>query len=506
MRTPDLGRGVPRRCHAPRARWSRHAGALLAALALGGGCAAPPPPDGRMVAEWLSQLYGVMRAERLSPPVASRMAAYAAVALYAGLAEGDTALPPVRALLPGGPSLSSLEAERDNGRPPETPLDATLVAVAAERAVLDALLAEGLPTTRAAVARLADSLVAARRAVGVPSPQAEAALARGRAIGEAVAAWAATDGFAASRGRPWRPPAGAAMWVNDAPVSDYATHNLSAVSELVRPDNPANRLAADNTDDRGLILSRPKAAAGGTLPAANMAGATEPYWHTQRPFVLTAWDACPLPPPPAYGTAADAPLRAQARAVWETSRRRTPADDTVAYYWADNAGETGTPVGHWLAIVAQVIRDRDLSASAAARLALGTAVAQADAFIAAWGYKYTFNLLRPRTYIRRVLDPAWEPLIPTPPFPEYPAGHATQSAAAAAVLTAELGAMPFVDRTSVAIGHAPRRFPSFEAAAEEAGRSRVLAGVHFPAGNEAGRQLGRCVGEAVAARLQGGAP
>lgn len=495
MRIPGTVRG---------GAWRRRSAWLAAALAwvAGAGCAAPPPPDGRMVAEWLAQLYGVMRAERLSPPVASRLAAYATVALYAGLAAADPAMPPARALLHGGPPLPPPSATGGDGERP----DGTLAAVAAERALLEALLAEGLPTTRAAVARLADSLVAARRAAGVDDARAEAALAAGRAIGEAVAAWAVTDGFAASRGRPYRPPEGEARWVNDAPVSDYATHNLSAVSELVRPGNPANTLRDDNADDRGLILSRPKAAAGGTLPAANMAGATEPYWRTQRPFVLPAWDACPLPPPPMYGPTPDAPLHAEARAVWETSRRRTPAEDTVAYYWADNAGETGTPAGHWLAIVAQLVRERELPAPAAARVALGTAVAQADAFIAAWGYKYTFTLLRPRTYIRRVLDPAWEPLIPTPPFPEYPAGHSTQSAAAAVVLTAELGATPFEDRTGVAIGHAPRRFPSFAAAAEEAGRSRVLAGVHFPAGNEAGRQLGRCVGEAVAARLQGAAP
>lgn len=501
MRIPARAHGRPPHLAARAAR-RRLAGALLAVvltMGVGGACAASPPVDGRLVAEWLAQLYGVIRAERLAPPVASRLAAYATVALYAGMAAVDTTLAPVRALLPRAPALPAAS-------PAAAPLDAVLVAVMAERTVLEALLAEGLPTTRAAVGRLADSLVAARRAQGVRGARAEEALALGRQVGAAVAAWAATDGFATSRGRPYRPPAGEARWVNDAPVSDYATHNLSAVSELVRPDNPANRLRGDNTDDRGLILSRPKDAAGGTLPPANMAGATEPYWHTLRPFVLAAWDACPLPPPPVYGTTPNAPLNAQARAVWEAARRRTAAQETVAYYWADNAGETGTPAGHWLAIVAQLIRDQRLAAPASARLALATAVAQADAFIAAWGYKYTFTLLRPRTYIRRVLDPAWEPLIPTPPFPEYPAGHSTQSAAAAAVLTAELGAIPFEDRTGVAIGHAPRRFASFQAAADEAGRSRVLAGVHFPAGDEAGRQLGRCVGEAVVARLQGGAP
>ena len=461
------------------------------------GCARTPATDGRVVAEWMAQLYGTIRAERLSPPVASRLSAYAAVALYAGVAAGDPSLPPLATVLPRGPVLPAGAAPQGGADRP----DGTLVAVMAERTLLDALLAEGLPTTRAAVARLADSLVAARQAQGVPAPAAAAALALGRGIGEAVAAWAASDGFAQSRGRAYQPPVGEARWVNDAPVTEYATHSLSAVSELVRPDNPANRLRGDNRDDRGLVLNRPKDAPGGTLPPVNMAGATEPYWRAQRPFVLAAWDACPIAPPPAYGTTPGTPLYAEARAVWEAARQRTPARDSVAYYWADNAGETGTPVGHWMAIVAQLIRDRRQPAPVAARVALATALAQADAFIAAWGYKYQFSLIRPRTYLRRVLDPSWEPLIPTPPFPEYPAGHSTQSAAAAAALTGVLGALPFEDRTSVAIGHAPRRFASFQAAADEAGWSRVLAGVHFPAGDLAGRQLGRCVGEAVMARF-----
>ena len=72
-------------------------------------------------------------------------------------------------------------------------------------------------------------------------------------------------------------------------------------------------------------------------------------------------------------------------------------------------------------------------------------------------------------YIRRVIDPKWEPLIPTPPFPEYPSAHSTQSAAAAVTLTAFVGAAAFDDSTSISIGHAVRRFDAPRAAADEAG-------------------------------------
>jgi membrane-associated phospholipid phosphatase len=66
-------------------------------------------------------------------------------------------------------------------------------------------------------------------------------------------------------------------------------------------------------------------------------------------------------------------------------------------------------------------------------------VAVADAFISCWHEKYRYDLVRPLTYVRRLIDPKWEPLLITPPFPEYPSGHSTQSAAAATVLAAFFG-------------------------------------------------------------------
>jgi membrane-associated phospholipid phosphatase len=130
-----------------------------------------------------------------------------------------------------------------------------------------------------------------------------------------------------------------------------------------------------------------------------------------------------------------------------------------------------------------------------------TAIAMADAFIGCWKTKYEVNLLRPVTYIQRYIDPAWQSLLNTPPFPEYPSGHSAQSAAAAEVLTALLGGVPFVDSTHVALGHAPRRFESFHAAAREAQTSRLYAGIHYPMAIDNGAVQGRCIGQAVLRRV-----
>lgn len=471
--------------------WSATA---LTAAGILGGCSRVPDTDPRLVSEWMRTLYGAIRVERLSPSVSSRIMVYATSALYSGLVAGDRGQPSFAGILNGFPEMPQSQATQR--------YDGTLAALAAERVVLDSLLREALPTTRAGVARLADSLATARTASGVGEGVRKRSEDIGRRIGLTIVAWSRTDGFDSTRSRRYVPPTGPGLWVNDAPASIYASQNMSGASELVALDNPANLLQAGKASDRALILNRPKRAGLATLPPVNMLGTSEPYWMQVRPFALTKWDECPVAPPPPYSTDKGSAFFRDAERVRAARAELTPDQRTIALYWADNAGESGTPVGHWIAIASQMVSQRRLSAENAALLMVMTAVAQADAFIAAWGYKYQYNLIRPRTYIRSVIDSAWEPLIPTPPFPEYPSGHSTQSAAAAAAITASIGDGAFDDSSSVSIGHAVRRFDSFGAAADEAGMSRVYGGIHFPFGNVAGKDLGSCVGERVAERFR----
>lgn len=470
----------------------RTATVLLVTLVLAA-CGGQPETDPRFVSEWLRALYGAIRAERLSPPVASRLLAYAGTGLYAGLASASHNRPSLAAVIPSFPTLPATEPGRE--------YDATLVAVAAERVVLDSLLREALPTTRASVARLADSIETARITLNVGDAVRDRSKDLGRRIGIAIVMWARTDGFDSTRGRRYKAPVGPGLWLNDAPGSTYASQNLSGATDFVALNNPANIMRAGSAGDRGIVLNRPKRASL-DLPAANMAGATEPYWGSVRPFALASWRECPVPDPLPYSTTPASAFYRDAKEVVDVQTRLTPEQRTIALYWADNPGETATPTGHWVAIVSQMVNHRRLSAVDAAWLIAITAVAQADAFIAAWGYKYQFNLIRPRTYIRRVIDSTWEPLIPTPPFPEYPAGHSTQSASAAVVMKALLGDIAFEDSSAIAIGHSVRKFASFDSAAAEAGWSRIYGGIHFRSGNSGGRLLGQCIGAKIVERLK----
>ena len=98
------------------------------------------------------------------------------------------------------------------------------------------------------------------------------------------------------------------------------------------------------------------------------------------------------------------------------------------------------------------------------------------------------------------MDPKWESLMITPPFPEYPSGHSTQSGAAAVVLTAMLGEnFAFEDATHEADGLPARAYPNFWAAAQEAGISRLYGGIHFRSAIEQGLEQGRCIAAYAAA-------
>jgi hypothetical protein len=99
----------------------------------------------------------------------------------------------------------------------------------------------------------------------------------------------------------------------------------------------------------------------------------------------------------------------------------------------------------------------------------------------------------------RIIDPAWTPLLATPPFPEYTSGHSVQSAAAARGLTDLFGPIAFTDHTHHARGLPARSFSSFTEVAHEAAMSRLYGGIHFRAAIERGLQQGDAIGKLASA-------
>lgn len=226
-----------------------------------------------------------------------------------------------------------------------------------------------------------------------------------------------------------------------------------------------------------------------------------PGWGRVAGFAVADPAAFRPPPPPAVGTPEYERAYAEVAALGRAdSPTRTRDQTEVAHFWADGEG-TVTPPGHWNRIAQAVAADRRLSLADAARLFAVLNAAMADAAVVCWDCKYRFDVWRPVTAVREV-DPAWSPLLPTPPFPAYTSGHSSFSGAAAAALAAFFGTdeVAFAT-TSDGLPGVTRSFRRFSAAAEEAGMSRVYGGIHWQFDNTAGLRCGREVGEAVARRF-----
>jgi len=112
----------------------------------------------------------------------------------------------------------------------------------------------------------------------------------------------------------------------------------------------------------------------------------------------------------------------------------------------------------------------------AARAYALVAVTTYDCVIACFDAKYAYWGIRPDQY-----DTTYRSLVPTPPFPGYPSGHATMGG-----MISELYSYLF-----------PADRVLFQKVAKDGAESRFHAGIHFRTDNEAGTELGKNVAAAV---------
>jgi hypothetical protein len=133
-------------------------------------------------------------------------------------------------------------------------------------------------------------------------------------------------------------------------------------------------------------------------------------------------------------------------------------------------------------------------------------IALADTTIAIWNAKNHYDTWRPITAIAAAAsdgnpatraDPSWTPLLVTPAFQEYPAGHPGVSSAAATVLAATYGKNTAFTATSAGAAGVERRFGSFAAAVRQVEDARVFGGIHFRFATVTAACMGREVGDYV---------
>ena len=200
--------------------------------------------------------------------------------------------------------------------------------------------------------------------------------------------------------------------------------------------------------------------------ATGQADQIEPNAGFWRTWVISSGRDFQAPPPPG-----DADTRAELKTMADLMSHNDAQTLEQIRYW-----DAGAPAYRWL----DLINSRALAGTPTTayphRVYTYVALAIYDATIATWASKYSYNRARPSEFLHNL-----DTLLPVPNSPSYPSEHAAAAQAAASVLAYFL----------------PAEAQTFQKMAEQAGWSRVLAGLQYPSDYQAGLDLGRRVAEHV---------
>jgi hypothetical protein len=242
--------------------------------------------------------------------------------------------------------------------------------------------------------------------------------------------------------------------------------------------------------------------------------AVEPKWQTIRTLALDSANMFSINPPPAFSKDSTSEFYKMARQVYDTVNALNDNQKWISNFWDCNgfkmhqeghvmfATKAMTPCGHWMEIIGTVSKDKNADWYQTVFNYTGASMAMFDGFIACWYYKYYYDMIRPETYINLYIDPNWKPFLQTPPFPEYISGHSVISAAASQFLTRVYGDnVSFTDSSERDWGFPDRSFKSFSDCSMEVSVSRFYGGIHYWKAVIEGRNQGNRIGDLVMDKL-----
>jgi hypothetical protein len=257
--------------------------------------------------------------------------------------------------------------------------------------------------------------------------------------------------------------------------------------------------AADGRDAK--VPYVPGSAPGSWQPTPPyMSPASGVQFGAVKPFFLKSADQFALPGPLAITSTEYAKEINEVRELGSAdSTKRTAAQTAVAIFWTDS------PTHIYGEVAQAASKEHKLSVADNARLFAMMQMAIAEGSITSWSAKYKYNLMRPITAIRDAaaqgntgiaVDQSWEPLLVTPPHPDYPSAHAVSTGAAVTVLQS------FFDSDKVTVdviypgpGGMIRHWHSFSEIVREVEDARVWGGVHTRTADTHGTALGRQIAE-----------
>ena len=401
--------------------------------------------------EWNNKLTQVIISDIFTPPVCSRIYAYTNIAAY-------------EALLPAYKNYSSYAGKLNGLKPMPLPKPGKQYCYPVASVIAFTTVAKKLVFNSDAVAEMEKEFLKQLDSLSMNEELLDSSIAYGREVGNHILAWASKDGY------------------------------------LQRNSLPAYIV----TKEAGRWQPTPP----------NYTDAIETNWKTLRPLVLDSCSQFKPAPPTKFDTTKTSLFYKEAYEVYDEIKNPHVSDSAIAWYWDDNPNTSVTdghityfqqknsPPGHWIHIACAVAHKEKYDAMKTVSLVSKTAIALYDAFISCWDAKYTYNYIRPETFINKYIDKDWAPLIQTPPFPEYPSGHSVASSSAATVLTQMVGdKYAFTDSAEVPYGRPTRSFNSFYEASDQASISRLYGGIHFLNALNTGRGMGKEIGNLVVAKL-----
>ena len=303
---------------------------------------------------------------------------------------------------------------------------------------------------------------------------------------------------------------------DSAGMPDDVLENTIAFSDTVvgtvmkwsKKDN----YAQTRTASKYTVLDSP----GRWVPTPPMYGqAVEPHWREIRTLVMdSASQFMPVRPPVFDISNKNSVFYKALLEVKKIGDSLNEEQKHIADFWDDNpfklnvsghvmfATKKFSPPGHWMNIVGIGAKAAKADFATTVAAYAKTSIALFDAFISCWDEKYRSNYVRPETVINKHINSEWRPHIQTPPFPSYTSGHATNSAAAAEVMTEFFGDnLSFTDTSLLEFGIKNREIKSFRDAAKEAALSRLYGGIHFRFDNDNGAAAGKKLGEFIVQRI-----
>jgi hypothetical protein len=179
------------------------------------------------------------------------------------------------------------------------------------------------------------------------------------------------------------------------------------------------------------------------------------------------------------------------------STDRNDEQTSEALFWTDH------DIRQWNDGMLRLADENQLDLVQTARMLAMAHVAGGDAMIACFDAKFHYWSWRPFQAIPRAgtdgnpltePDGTWQPLRPTPNFPEYPSAHACHSSAVVKALQTFFGTDSANFSLDSRVAGTTRVYDSLHDVVKDVDLARVLAGFHFRNSDLEGSNLGRKVG------------